>query len=399
MRFSIILAIVTGIVSLLLDWYIYHIIKTRTNKSSSHASCYYAIVAIITYIVLIIAICLPRASASNGYLVADMWMIYTFITTLVARLGFCIFDWLSLILRRLSLKWGHYLTYTGIGLAITLFGVTWWGALINRNRISVIYQDIPSSMWPVSFDGFTIAQISDLHVGTWGNNTHFFNKLVDHVNSLSPDMIVFTGDIVSRESEEFIPMVETFARLNAPYGVYAIMGNHDYGDYKRWDDEKEHKADRLKLKQLYDLTGHKLLLNETVWIKHANDSIALIGVENIGDPPFHTYGNLNIAYQDCSDSLPKILLTHNPAHWVKDIKNNPDINIPLTLSGHTHAMQIQIAGHTPASWRYPTAWGLYTDSLGHYLYVNRGAGTVGMPMRIGATPEITILHLQSLADK
>ncbi len=397
MRFSIIIAILAGIVTLLLDWYIYRTIRNRTHKKRSKASRLYLIVAGITYLGLIVAIALPRASASNGYLVADMWLIYAFVTTLLARVGYCLFDWLSLLPRRIGYSWGQYLTCTGIVAAIAILVITWWGALINRNRISITRVDIPSAMWPESFNGFTIAQISDLHVGTWGNNTHFLEKLVEHVNSLLPDMIVFTGDIVNRESAEFVPMIETFARLHAPYGVYAVMGNHDYGDYKYWADENEHKADPLKLHKLYALTGHKLLLNETDWIKRGNDSIALIGVENIGDPPFHTYGDLKVAYSDCNDSIPKILLSHNPAHWVNDIKNNPQVNIPLTLAGHTHAMQVQISGHTPASWRYPTSWGLYTDSLNNFLYVNRGAGTVGMPMRIGATPEITLLTLKSVS--
>lgn len=397
MRFSFIIAAIAGIITLILDWYIIRVIKKRFPDNPRWAKGY-AVLAVITYITLIVAISLPRASASNGYLVADMWLIYAFVTTLIARLGFCLLDWVSLIGRHWKLnKLGRSISITGIAVAVCLLGVLWWGALVNRNRISITRVDVPSAMWPETFNGFTIAQISDLHVGTWGNDTRFLEKLVERVNSLSPDMIVFTGDIVNRESAEFVPMVETFSRLHAPYGVYAVMGNHDYGDYKYWADEREHKADPLKLHRLYALTSHKLLLNETEWIRRGNDSIALIGVENIGDPPFHTYGDLNVAYKNCNDSVPKILLSHNPAHWVNDIKNNPEMNIPLTLAGHTHAMQVQVSGHTPASWRYPTSWGLYSDSLNHFLYVNRGAGTVGMPMRIGATPEITLLTLKSVS--
>lgn len=271
----------------------------------------------------------------------------------------------------------------------------WWGAVINRHRISVTPVELESPRWPRSFDGYKIAQISDLHVGTWGTDTTFLSKLVDNINALDPDLIVFTGDIVNRQSDEFAPMISTFSRLKAPDGVFAVMGNHDYGDYRSWPDENAHLADRTNLHNLYKLTGHRLLLNETEYITRGNDSIAVIGVENIGEPPFATYGDLGQAYADTSDSLPKILLSHNPAHWTHDIKDNPAQNIDLTLSGHTHAMQIQIAGLSPSSMRYSTPWGLYTDSLGHSLVVNRGAGTVGMPMRLGATPEITLITLRS----
>ena len=394
MRFSFVIAALAFLIALLLDWYIVSRIKKRCPGNTVIKKVY-IVLAVLSYIVLTVGIALPRASASNGYLVADMWLLYAFVTTLVTRVAFCVWDWLSLIPRHFKLGWGKYLSYTGVIIAIGVFGVTWWGALINRNRISVTRFDVPSSQWPQAFDNFTIAQISDLHVGTWGNDTTFLSKLVERVNSLNPDMIVFTGDIVNREADEFVPMVSTFSRLRAPFGVYAVMGNHDYGDYRYWENESDHKADPIKLHELYARTGHRLLLNETEWIKKGNDSIALIGVENIGDPPFHTYGDLNLAYPTLNDSHPKILLSHNPAHWVNDIKDKRSADIALTLAGHTHAMQMQVGHLTPATLRYPTAWGLYEDSMGRYLFVNRGSGTVGMPMRIGATPEITLLTLKA----
>ncbi len=298
----------------------------------------------------------------------------------------------------IGLKRPGWLSAAGVVLALGTFLVMWWGALINRNRIAVTDIQVISQRWPQAFDGYRIVQISDLHTGTWGTDTTFMSRLTDRINTLDPDLIVFTGDIVNRRSDEFEPMVSAFGRLRARDGVYAILGNHDYGDYCKWPDEKDHMADRRNLRRLYGLTGHRLLLNETVYLTRGNDSIALIGVENIGEPPFSTYGDLAKAYPDTGDSMPKILLTHNPAHWTKSIENNRDTNIDLTLSGHTHAMQIQVAGVTPSSIRYKTPWGVYTDTLGHTLNVNRGAGTVGMPMRLGATPEITLITLKPTAD-
>jgi predicted MPP superfamily phosphohydrolase len=177
-------------------------------------------------------------------------------------------------------------------------------------------------------------------------------------------------------------------------GVYAILGNHDYGDYGVWDSPQAKANNMNELYNCYAKTGIQLLLNETTWLHRGNDSIALIGVENIGDPPFKIYGSLPKAYPALADNNTKILLTHNPQHWVDSIKGHNDMNIALTLAGHTHAMQIEIAGISPAAWRYETWGGLYADTNKRQLYVNIGAGAVGFPMRLGATPEITLFTLR-----
>ena len=189
--------------------------------------------------------------------------------------------------------------------------------------------------------------------------------------------------------------VTALSELQARDGVYAILGNHDYGDYSDWATDDAKEADRRHLRDAIGNMGWRLLLNETEMIRRDGDSIAVIGVENIGDPPFHVYGSLAKAYPDVSDNVSKILLTHNPAHWTDSIADNPDINIPLTLSGHTHAMQMEVGGFSPAVFRYPTWGGLYADKdKKHNLYVNIGIGTVGFPARIGATPEITVITLK-----
>lgn len=392
MRFSIMLATSGLIISLIIDFYIHRIIKHRAGRRGKAASRVFLATAATGYVCLAAAVLLFLGD-SNALFVTDMWLLFIFMSMLVSKLLFCVIDMAAQLPRLFHRPRFRPLSALGVFLSAALFCTIWWGALINRHRISVTEFNVVSPRWPASFDGYRIVQISDLHTGTWGNDTTFMSRLVDRINTLKPDLIVFTGDIVSRRSDEFAPMVPVFARLSAPDGVYAIMGNHDYGDYMAWPNEASHKADRENLRRLYGLTGHRLLLNETVYLRRGNDSIALIGVENIGDPPFAVYGSLDDAYPDVTDSVPKILLSHNPAHWTADIQGNDSINIDLTLSGHTHAMQIQIAGHTPSSMRYDTPWGLYADSLGHTLCVNRGAGTVGMPMRIGATPEITVITL------
>lgn len=393
MRFNLAITLVGLLICLLIDIRIYKIIKHRCHVRKSLYTSIHITSSLLSFIALSSAIYTSRHPSDNA-LIVTMWLIFIFITTLFPKILFLLFDTLAIIPRLINRNRLSWISRIGVIMSVMLFATMWWGALINRNRISVTEWTVKNDSWPDTFNGLRIAHISDLHTGTWGHDTTFIARLVTQVNELKPDIILFTGDIVNRKSDEFEPMLNTFKRLNAPLGVYAVLGNHDYGDYNRWPDEASHAADIKNLKHLYAQSSHRLLLNETVYIKKGSDSIALIGVENIGEPPFATYGNLSMAYPNLNDSTPKILMTHNPTHWVNDIKNNNACNIGLTLSGHTHAMQIQIAGHTPSSWRYETPWGLYTDSLNHALIVNRGAGTVGLPMRIGATPEISLITLQ-----
>ena len=196
---------------------------------------------------------------------------------------------------------------------------------------------------------------------------------------------------------ELLPHVSPLSRLTAPDGVISILGNHDYGDYSVWPDLSAKEENIVQMHNLQrEKMNWRLLLNETVFIHRGKDSIAVIGVENIGDPPFHKYGSLTKAYPATGDNVVKILLTHNPAHWVDSIADSTQNNIALSLSGHTHAMQMEVAGWSPAVFRYPTWGGIYCDRDGsHKLYVNIGMGTVGFPARIGATPEITIVTLKS----
>ena len=207
--------------------------------------------------------------------------------------------------------------------------------------------------------------------------------------------MLFTGDIVNRRTDELLPQVKPLSRLKAADGVYSILGNHDYGDYKKWPSAEMKSENMDMMYRLQRDMGWNLMNNRSEYIRRGNDSIALIGVENWGDPPFTVYGDLDKAYPMQSDSTFKILMTHNPAHWSEKIADNDTVNIALSLSGHTHAMQCQIGSWSPAEWRYDNWGGLYDDlSSRHKLYVNIGLGTVALPARIGATPEITVLTLR-----
>jgi hypothetical protein len=394
MRLPLIPVLVLVIVCGLIDFYIARAICTCSR--SKLATRIHLTISAIAFLCIAVVICIPKRNGDNAMLVATMWSLYSFLSLYVSKFVFVIFDLLSALPRLWKRKRCKPARYTAIGLAAVTFVAMWWGALINRFNVEVKRVDIEIKDLPKSFDGFTVAQISDLHVGTYGSDTTFPAKIVETLNGLNADMIVFTGDIVNRRTDEIYPFVDTFAKLHAPYGVYSILGNHDYGDYSDWQSEGAKQANLQELIDIENGMGWHMLNNATAMIHCGTDSIALIGVENVGDPPFHTYGDLDAAYSTLDDGVTKILLSHNPAHWVTDICDAPDKNIALTLSGHTHAMQIAFGRISPAVFRYRTWGGKYDDSSNsNMLYVNIGVGTVGFPARIGATPEITLFTLKS----
>lgn len=392
MRIPWVLLIVTLALNILVDVYLYNIADKRTKSPTLKRLQLFSSIAL--YMLIVIALCLPRKSGGDSELITIMWLLFTYFSFYIAKYIFVLFDLLASIPRLFKRKRLKIVSIAGGVLALAVFFSMWWGALVNRFMIDVKQVDIEIKNLPRSFDGFTILQFSDFHVGTYGNDTVFVEKTVEKINSLNPDLIVFTGDIVNRRTSEISPFVEILSKLHSPYGVYSILGNHDYGDYSVWASDEAKQANMDSLYRFNREMGWRLLRNEYEWIKSGNDSIAIIGVENIGDPPFPKYGSLKDAYPDLKDENVKILLSHNPAHWVDEVSVDNSMNIDLTLSGHTHAMQIEVMGFSPAKYRYPTWGGLYKDEdSDRYLYVNIGLGTVGIPMRIGATPELTLITL------
>lgn len=395
MRIPLQFLITVIVLSLLVDGYIY--IVARRRCISKVPARLQLVSAVLLYVALIVGVSMPRRSGDDGSLLFIMWVLFGYMTFIVPKLVFVVVDAVATLPVLWHGRRWRWLSLTGGVIAIVAFLAMWWGALVNRFRIDVREVDFEFPHLPAAFDGFRIVQISDLHVGTYGDDDRFMRKLVGVINGLHPDAVMFTGDIVNRHSSELAPFVDALSGIEAPYGVFSILGNHDYGDYADWPSEADKAADVAALCAMQESMGWKLLLNQTEFIHSGRDSIAVIGVENIGDPPFRIYGSLPKAYPGVGDSVSKILLSHNPAHWTDSISDHDDVNIALTLSGHTHAMQIEVAGLSPASMRYATWGGMYGDETGrHALYVNIGAGTVGMPMRLGATPEITLITLKAM---
>lgn len=281
--------------------------------------------------------------------------------------------------------------FTAIGLVlgvVSFFNIL-YGTVAGITRFEVKEAEYHSTDLPAGFDGYRIVQISDIHIGSWQGNPEAIKQLVDKVNAQKPDLIVFTGDLVNQQSHELDGFQNILSQLHAPDGVYSILGNHDYGSYYHWKSQKAEIANLDNLIQQQKAMGWKLLNNEHDILHHKGDSIALIGVENDGEPPFSQFADLSKAKQG-TDGMFQILLSHNPTHWRREVL--PDSEIPLMLAGHTHAMQGILFGHSLAELIYPEWSGMYYEGT-QALYVNIGIGYVGLPFRFGAWPEITVLTL------
>ncbi|MEP6613788.1 MAG: metallophosphoesterase [Mucilaginibacter sp.] len=271
-----------------------------------------------------------------------------------------------------------------------LYGMTGGRHRYKVHRVMLKFDDLPKE-----FDGFTITQLSDIHAGSFSSRQGV-EKGISLVNKQNSDMILFTGDLVNNKASEMEPWMETFGKLQAPFGKYSVLGNHDYGDYTGWESEEAKKANLARLKQVHKEIGFKLLLNSSVQIKKDNAAIALIGVENWGKGGFHKYGSLTRAAANVGDEEFKILMSHDPSHWeAKTLEHEKHFN--LALAGHTHGMQfgIELFGFqwSPVKYMYPQWAGLY-ERNGKYLYVNRGFGFLGFKGRLGIWPEITVITLK-----
>lgn len=405
MRIPVLTAVCLILFPILLDLYIFCDIRSYVpQKRRNVAEWVHGALSLLLWAFIIVVICLPKRAYSEP-IIGTMWMLYAFATVYLAKTVYALSSLIGRLVARIRHRKGMGGIYTGVVLGALVLGVCWWGALVNRYQIDVEHTEISYADLPAAFDGYRIVQFSDAHVGTWGSDTAFVSRLVDSINVQNADMIVFTGDIVNRETRELKPFVDVLSRLHARDGIYSILGNHDYGDYIDWPSPDQKAENNRRLAAMQKQMGWQLLKNEYRMIPKEGDSIALIGVENWGEPPFKVYGDLKASYpadgvRHLNDSVFKILLTHNPMHWTNEVTKKSNVN--LTLSGHTHAMQTMVrVGEwkwSPCVWRYKTWGGLYADSVGKkspmYLYVNIGSGEVGMPARIGATPEVTVINLR-----
>jgi uncharacterized protein len=277
-----------------------------------------------------------------------------------------------------------------------VIGMVKWAHDFRVRYIGMNFEKLP---W--AFEGMRIVQISDLHLGSWAS-VDPIEEAAEIVNELDPDLVLFTGDLVNYSTEEAYRFREALQSIRAKYGVFAILGNHDYGDYVNWPTDGDKKENMKKLYKFFHEIGWNLMLNENKVIEVEGEKLALIGVENwSANPRFPKLGNLARAMEGTEDIPVKILLSHDPTHWEHEVSiKYPEID--LTLSGHTHGFQFGVElkhfRWSFAQYIYKYWAGLYeaeNSKKPQYLYVNRGLGMIGYPGRVGILPEITLFTLNS----
>jgi predicted MPP superfamily phosphohydrolase len=320
---------------------------------------------------------------------------HAFLILLISEVVFTVFLIFGDLYRLVS---GQSRSLNWVSFALSMFILTvlifLYGMIRGKYAYRVIKHVLTFEDLPEAFDGFTITQISDVHAGSF-KNKKAIQKGIDLINEQQSDLFVFTGDLVNNKASEILPWMDYFAQIRAPYGQFSVLGNHDYGDYVKWDTEQNKQANLQQLKSYHKQLGYKLLLDEHVELTKGNQKIILAGVENWG-LGFGQRGDLKKALQHVGPSDFKILLSHDPTHWETEVKSYPT-RIQLTLSGHTHGMQFGIEAFgikwSPVKYRYAHWAGLKSEN-GRVLNINRGFGFLGFSGRIGIWPEITVIELR-----
>jgi predicted MPP superfamily phosphohydrolase len=287
-----------------------------------------------------------------------------------------------------------FLSLMGLGLGGVLSALFIDGITFGKYRHKVRRVKVKFANLPKSFKGYKVIQISDVHSGSFSDPSKL-QHAIDLINEQDPDLVLFTGDMVNNIADEFKPFIPLFSKIKAKDGKFAVLGNHDYGDYVKWNSKDEQNKNLETLIDYQREAGFDMLRNENRIIEKDGEKIYILGVENWGLKPFPQYGDIDKALENVPQDATKILMSHDPTHFDYVVKKHPK-DIHLTLSGHTHGMQFGLdlknIKWSPVQYRYPKWADLY-ESEGKMLYVNRGFGVLGYPGRVGVLPEITLFEL------
>lgn len=404
MRIFLFVLLILGM--LLMDFYVFkRIVSFKTESIWIKVLMYGLLIGMISSLYLIVGSFLYfRGTAFyplSTFMVYFMGITFTF---LIAKIIFTVYFGVSDLMQLTYDKYQlqpfdpnrrTWIKNVGLGMVALQIGVFFGGVSKGRynyfkKRVTLKFKDLPEA-----FDGFKLVHISDIHSGSF-DQPEEVKKGVDMIADLNADMLVFTGDLVNEYAYEATPIVPFFKALDLPYGKYACLGNHDYGTHARWNDEEEKSANFMGVQSQYKNMGFQLLNNTHVKIEKNGNHLVLAGVENWGKPPFPQTGDLNLALEGVSAEDFTVLLSHDPTHWELKAKNHPK-KLALTLSGHTHGMQMGIDSKwlkwSPVKYVYKYWMGLYQEQE-QFLYVNRGFGYIGFPGRIGIYPEITEIVLK-----
>ena len=402
MRFIPVLIIIVVMAFLPSVLYARHILKTKRGVTDGVVAAY----AIPT--ILILAFIFLQYATRAGILDFKVmqWTLCGFIFAILPPNVYALFYIIDKIIKLFTKKSCRTLHYIGtiLALIVTIGLIV---GMATRHCIQVREVTIYSKKLPKEFDGIRIAHITDLHFGNLSPRDSYLKKIVTKLNEIAPDMLVCTGDMMNLTADEVNGLDGLFTSINTPLGRYAVMGNHDYGDYSKWESDEAKQANLMAAYEAYRRVGFVLLNDSAVQITdnstHSTlnsklSTISVIGVENWGKPPFPRYGDLAEATNNFEPAQFNILLSHDPSHWREEVVKEEYKYIDLTLSGHTHSAQIGVNfGNfkwSPSQWIFDQWDGLYQEE-DQYLFVSRGLGYVGIPFRLGMPAEISVITMRN----
>ncbi len=407
--------IVFSSIALLIDWYFYQAILTVFKNSTPSqkvlvANIYWSI-TVITFLFFIIPGVVPSFHWPKYFRVYFLGILGMFFFSKVIGSLFIVIDDVIRLFRWVASYFNSSTPLTpinshsisrlvffnriAVGMAAVPFLAFIYGMVKGAFDYKIHKVKITLPNLPEAFNGLKILQISDIHSGSFVS-AEPLKQAVKLINEQQADIVFFTGDLVNDRASEMEMHMEALSGIKAPMGVYSTLGNHDYGDYAKWDSIEEKRKNLESLKNIHARLGWKLLMNEHVALKRGDAEIAVIGIENWGaNLNFPKYGDLRKAYAGAEKYPVKLLLSHDPSHWNVQVKEEYK-DIDITFSGHTHGFQfgIEIPGFrwSPSQYIYKQWAGLYKQDK-QYVYVNRGLGFLGYPGRIGIMPEITVMEL------
>jgi len=402
---TVISLIILFVIIVLLEVYAFQAIKTITKSKVIRYSWLFVSIAVYANFAYV-ALTYDRTQGQTPQFQMAMGILLTVLipklVVLIFMFGEDIYRWILKLISAVTsgntmplAGRRKFISQISLGLAAIPFISFIYGIVQGKYNYKVIKYQLFFDDLPEAFDGFTITQISDIHSGSFTNKEKI-QYGVDLINEQKSDIMLFTGDIVNNKADEMDNWIAIFDKLEAKVGKYSILGNHDYGDYMDWDNPQDKIDNFQKVKDIHKNIGFDLLLDEHRYIEKDGQKIALLGVENWGKG-FNKAGDLQRAAAGIQKEDFKILMSHDPSHWEEKVKQDP-FNYQLTLSGHTHGLQmgIEIPGWfkwSPSKYAYKQWAGLYKEA-GRVINVNRGFGYHAFPGRVGIWPEITVIELK-----
>ena len=397
--------IILFVIIVLLEVYAFQAIKTITKSKVIRYSWLFVSIAVYANFAYV-ALTYDRTQGQTPQFQMAMGILLTVLipklVVLIFMFGEDIYRWILKLISAVTsgntmplAGRRKFISQISLGLAAIPFVSFIYGIVQGKYNYKVLKYQLTFKDLPEAFDGFTITQISDIHSGSFTNKEKI-QYGVDLINEQKSDIMLFTGDIVNNKADEMDNWIAVFDKLEAKEGKYSILGNHDYGDYMDWDNPQDKIDNFQKVKDIHQKIGFDLLLDEHRYLEKGGQKIALLGVENWGKG-FNKAGDLQRAAAGIQKEDFKILMSHDPSHWEEKVKKDP-FNYQLTLSGHTHGLQmgIEIPGWfkwSPSKYAYKQWAGLYEEA-GRVINVNRGFGYHAFPGRVGIWPEITVIELK-----